>query len=59
MLWNRNKRSVTLDLKSAGGLAPFKAMAAGADIVIESFKLDRRSRSSRIHLRTSSFRIHR
>ena len=38
MLWNRNKRSVALDLKSAGGLATFKAMAAVADVVIESFK---------------------
>ena len=38
MLWNRNKRSVALDLKSAGDLATFKAMAAVADVVIESFK---------------------
>ena len=38
MLWNRNKRSVTLDLKSAGDLATFKALAAGADVAIESFK---------------------
>ena len=38
MLWNRNKRSVALDLKSAGDLATFKAMAAIADVVIESFK---------------------
>ena len=38
MLWNRNKRSVTLDLKSTGGLATFKSMAAIADVVIESFK---------------------
>ena len=34
MLWNRNKRSVALDLKSAGNLAMFKAMAAVADILI-------------------------
>ena len=38
MLWNRNKRSVALDLKSAGDLATFKALAACADIVIENFK---------------------
>ena len=38
MLWNRNKRSVALDLKSAGDLATFKAMAACTDIVIENFK---------------------
>ena len=33
-----NKRSVALDLKSAGDLATFKAMAVVADVVIESFK---------------------
>ena len=38
MLWNRNKRSVALDLKSSGDLATFKAMATVADIIIESFK---------------------
>ena len=38
MLWNRNKRSVALDLKAAGDLATFQAMAAIADVVIESFK---------------------
>ena len=38
MLWNRNKRSVTLDLKSVEDLATFKEMAAVADVVIESFK---------------------
>ena len=38
MLWNWNKRSVTLDLKSTGGLATFKSMAPIADVVIESFK---------------------
>ena len=38
MLWNRNKRSVALDLKSPGDLASFKAMAARADVVIENFK---------------------
>ena len=38
MLWNRNKRSVALDLKSPGELATFKAMAAVADVVIESFR---------------------
>ena len=38
MLWNRNKRSVALDLKSAPDLATFKAMAEVADVVIENFK---------------------
>ena len=38
MLWNRNKRSVALDLKSAADLATFKAMAAVADVVVENFR---------------------
>ena len=38
MLWNRNKRSVTLDLKAADDLATFKALSTVADVVIESFK---------------------
>ena len=38
MLWNRNKRSVALDLKSAADLATFRSMAAIADVMIENFK---------------------
>ena len=38
MLWNRNKRSVTLNLKSAADLATFRSMAAIADIMIENFR---------------------
>ena len=38
MLWNRNKRSVALDLKSDRDLATFTAMAGRADVVIENFK---------------------
>ena len=38
MLWNRNKRSVALNLKSAADLATFKSMAAIADVVIENFR---------------------
>ena len=38
MLWNRNKRSVALNLKSPEDLATFKSMAAVADVVIENFK---------------------
>ncbi len=34
---NRNKRSLALDLKSADGLAVFKRLAAGCDVVVESF----------------------
>lgn len=37
-IWsNRNKRSVALDLKSAGGLAVAREMIAKADVVVENF----------------------
>ncbi|HYC49341.1 MAG TPA: CoA transferase [Burkholderiales bacterium] len=35
---NRNKRSVTFDLKSAEGLAAARALALSADVVIENFR---------------------
>jgi alpha-methylacyl-CoA racemase len=35
---NRNKRSMTLNLKSAGGREVFQRMARGADVVLESFR---------------------
>ncbi len=38
MLWNRNKRSVVLDLKSKHGLHILKQMAEKADVMIENFK---------------------
>ncbi|MEM7254726.1 MAG: CoA transferase [Pseudomonadota bacterium] len=38
MLWNRNKRSIVLDLKSEEGLSDFKRLAAVADVMIENFK---------------------
>ena len=38
MLWNRDKRSVALDLKSPDGIDNFRAMASRADVVIENFK---------------------
>jgi crotonobetainyl-CoA:carnitine CoA-transferase CaiB-like acyl-CoA transferase len=38
MLWNRNKRSVALDLKSAAGKEALRALARGADILIENFR---------------------
>lgn len=35
---HRNKRSVTLDLKSEAGLAAFKRLADTADIIVENFR---------------------
>ena len=38
MSFNRNKRSLVLDLKKAGARAVAERMAAGADVVLESFR---------------------
>ncbi len=38
MVWNRNKRSVELDLKSAEGKAHLLRLVDGADILIENFR---------------------
>jgi crotonobetainyl-CoA:carnitine CoA-transferase CaiB-like acyl-CoA transferase len=35
--WNRNKRSLTLDLGTAGARDSFLRLAAGSDIVVENF----------------------
>ena len=36
--YNRNKRSITLDLKSSDGLQAAKRLAVGADVIIENFR---------------------
>src|SRR5690606_4475028 len=37
--WQRGKRSIALDLKGAGDLDVFMALAAHADVLIESYAL--------------------
>jgi crotonobetainyl-CoA:carnitine CoA-transferase CaiB-like acyl-CoA transferase len=38
MLWNRNKRSITLDLKQADDREKFLKLIDGADILVENFR---------------------
>ena len=38
MLWNRNKRSIELDLKNVNDLTRFKSLVEVADVLIENFK---------------------
>ena len=35
---NRNKRGIAIDLKAPGGAAAFRALAKGADVIIENFR---------------------
>ncbi len=37
-VWTRSRRSVTCDLKSDAGVAAFRALAATADVLVESFR---------------------
>jgi crotonobetainyl-CoA:carnitine CoA-transferase CaiB-like acyl-CoA transferase len=41
---HRNKRSMTLNLKTPGGLAAFKRMVKKADVVVENFRPDVKKR---------------
>ncbi len=41
---HRNKRSITLDLKSPEGMAAFRHMVAKADVVVENFRPDVKDR---------------
>jgi crotonobetainyl-CoA:carnitine CoA-transferase CaiB-like acyl-CoA transferase len=41
---HRNKRSITLDLKSPEGLAAFKRLVTQADVVVENFRPDVKDR---------------
>src|SRR5690242_16651665 len=41
---HRNKRAITLDLKSAEGVSVFRRLAAKADVVVENFRPDVKKR---------------
>lgn len=41
---HRNKRSVTLDLKSEAGMAAFRKLADTADVIVENFRPDVKNR---------------
>jgi formyl-CoA transferase len=42
---HRNKRSITLDLKQAEGMALFERLVARADVLVENFRPDVKSRT--------------
>jgi crotonobetainyl-CoA:carnitine CoA-transferase CaiB-like acyl-CoA transferase len=37
-VWNRSRRSVTVDLKQPAGADAFRTLAAGADVLVETFR---------------------
>src|SRR3990172_2409215 len=37
-VWNRSRRSVTIDLKNPDALAAFRKLAADADVLVETFR---------------------
>ncbi len=37
-VWNRSRRSVTVDLKNPAGADAFRKLAAGADVLVETFR---------------------
>ena len=41
---HRNKRSLTLDLKSDAGMKIFRQLAAKADVIVENFRPDVKNR---------------
>ena len=41
---HRNKRGITLDLKTPGGIAVFKRLAEKADVIVENFRPDVKTR---------------
>src|SRR5271156_5014698 len=37
-VWNRSRRSVTIDLKQREGVEAFRKLAAEADVIVETFR---------------------
>src|SRR5436190_443937 len=37
-VWNRSRRSVTIDLKEPAGADAFRKLAEGADVIVETFR---------------------
>ena len=52
-VWNRSRRSVTVDLKQPAGADAFRRLAADADVLVETFR-PRRHRSARHRVRRAA-----